>query len=255
MTFPALVVAVLVTQAPEPAPFLGEFQIEDRAQARLGPATPLTVTVRIPATQLRPRELDRRFRLRHPEADTVRFEVRGYPASRDPLLPRHRRPSFVIDYDQKPVQALRERFLAQGKPPTLEALTAFVDQSIVKKNLSRGFDFASVVARRAEGDCTEHAVLLAALARSFRLPARVVLGLALVEGTEGLKAFGHAWVEVREGKHWKPADAALRGVTELQYLPLNVLEDESASYLGAAIRQGSLMAVQGLVLEDAPPGE
>ncbi|MDQ3265154.1 MAG: transglutaminase domain-containing protein [Myxococcota bacterium] len=135
---------------------------------------------------------------------------------------------------------------------TLTALVTAV--LIVKKNLRRAFDFASVVARRAEGDCTEHAVLLAALARSFQIPTRVVLGLALVEGKEGLKAFGHAWVEYRDGKHWRPADAALRGVTELQYLPLNVLEDESASYLGVAIRQGSLMAVQGLLLEDGPPG-
>ena len=39
---------------------------------------------------------------------------------------------------------------------------------------------AAEVARSREGDCTEHAVLLAALARARGIPARVAMGLVYV---------------------------------------------------------------------------
>jgi transglutaminase-like putative cysteine protease len=43
-----------------------------------------------------------------------------------------------------------------------------------------------------EGDCNEHAVLFAALARAVGLPARVVAGAVYLDGA----FFYHAWCEV-----------------------------------------------------------
>ena len=58
-----------------------------------------------------------------------------------------------------------------------------------------------------EGDCTEHAVFLAALARARGIPARVAIGLVYVGR---LQAFGyHMWTEVYVDKRWIPVDATL----------------------------------------------
>lgn len=57
---------------------------------------------------------------------------------------------------------------------------------------------------RGSGDCTEHAVLFAALARAAGIPARLVTGL--VYGDE--RFLYHAWVEVWLGS-WLPVDPAL----------------------------------------------
>jgi transglutaminase-like putative cysteine protease len=62
---------------------------------------------------------------------------------------------------------------------------------------------AREVLRSRRGDCNEHAVLLAALARAAGVPARVVAGL-IVTG-DGVFAW-HAWNELWLGE-WVSADA------------------------------------------------
>ena len=53
-----------------------------------------------------------------------------------------------------------------------------------------------------EGDCNEHAVLFAALARAAGIPVKVVLGVVYLEG----RFYYHAWNEVYIGK-WVPVDS------------------------------------------------
>jgi transglutaminase-like putative cysteine protease len=97
--------------------------------------------------------------------------------------------------------------------------------------MARGWDLASVVARSGAGDCTEHAVLLAALARSVGRPARVVVGVLLAVTGDGVAAFGHAWAEIHDGKVWQVVDATpVAEQGRVRYLPLFALEDESAGY-------------------------
>ena len=63
------------------------------------------------------------------------------------------------------------------------------------------------MAESREGDCTEHAVLLAALARACGIPARVAIGLVYVDQAGG---FGyHMWTEMYLSGHWIPLDATL----------------------------------------------
>jgi hypothetical protein len=63
------------------------------------------------------------------------------------------------------------------------------------------------VLRSLKGDCSEAAVLTAALLRAAGVPSRVVLGFA----TLGRGVFiGHAWTEAYVGGHWLGLDAALR---------------------------------------------
>lgn len=55
------------------------------------------------------------------------------------------------------------------------------------------------------GDCSEHALLFVALARSADIPARIVGGL--VYAGDDLSLFGwHAWAEIHDGSQWVSVD-------------------------------------------------
>jgi transglutaminase-like putative cysteine protease len=63
------------------------------------------------------------------------------------------------------------------------------------------------VLRNRTGDCNEHAVLFAALARASDIPTRIAIGLVYSDTLEG---FGyHAWPEVYVGVTWYPMDPTL----------------------------------------------
>lgn len=69
------------------------------------------------------------------------------------------------------------------------------------------FGASPEVLRNLTGDCSEAAVLTAALLRARGVPARIALGFASV----GRGVFiGHAWCEARLGGAWVGVDAALR---------------------------------------------
>ena len=102
---------------------------------------------------------------------------------------------------------------------------------LIEASDERDWDLASVVARRRRGDCSEHAVLTAALARLQGIPARVVVGVALVSDENSHGAFGHAWAEMLEDGKWKVADAALFDLkATVRYVPIGLMEDEGMGY-------------------------
>jgi transglutaminase-like putative cysteine protease len=168
--------------------------------------------------------------------DSVRVRLAQYRPVIGDRPQAYTRPSFVIDYDDPAfaVAASEARAWLESKPtePRAEALTAFVADYIKKKNRMHGFDLASVVARRREGDCTEHAVLLAAVLRANAIAARVVIGVALLEMGGRPCAFGHAWAEAWVSNAWKPFDAAAGAAAHR--LGLFAVTNESAGY-GAAL--------------------
>ena len=61
------------------------------------------------------------------------------------------------------------------------ALRDLVHMHISSKHLSTAYASASETARTGSGDCTEHAVLLAAVLKARSIPARVCHGLVYVE--------------------------------------------------------------------------
>ncbi|NLW51185.1 MAG: transglutaminase domain-containing protein [Candidatus Brocadiaceae bacterium] len=92
-------------------------------------------------------------------------------------------------------------------------IEAYVREAITGKNLSLGFATAAEAAEQKAGDCTEHAVLAAAMARAAGMPSRVVGGLVYVDELPGTGGGGfgyHMWTEVFVGE-WFPIDAALGG--------------------------------------------
>lgn len=83
----------------------------------------------------------------------------------------------------------------------------YVHENLKKKNFSTALASAAEVAKSLQGDCTEHAVLLAAMLRARNIPSRIAVGLVYVEK---LSSFGgHMWTEAWLGGEWVPLDATL----------------------------------------------
>ena len=157
----------------------------------------------------------------------MRLEVGGYAgvAEIDPAV--YLKPSPVLNHDDPAVQAwlepLRRARLAGGVSATAEFLRQEVHRNIQSKDLSVGFATASDVARTKQGDCTEHAVLLAAMFRGAGIPSRCVSGLVYADQFAGHESiFGYhmwtqAWIDQdgdgpRPGR-WLDYDATLPGDT------------------------------------------
>jgi hypothetical protein len=113
-----------------------------------------------------------------------------------------------------------------------------VFDAIKKKNFGVGFATASEVAMNLEGDCSEHAVLLAALCRAAGIPSRVVGGLIYADllaprASEGKGGFGfHLWTEVFVGS-WVALDATLGdGFADATHIALakSALESEASIF-------------------------
>jgi transglutaminase-like putative cysteine protease len=100
-----------------------------------------------------------------------------------------------------------------------EAIRRFVHGAISTKSLDVGFATASETARTREGDCSEHAVLLAALLRASGIPARVASGLVYADSFAGEQnIFGyHMWSQAlleQDGQwRWIDLDATLGETT------------------------------------------
>ncbi len=152
-----------------------------------------------------------------------------------PPADTHRRSSFVIDYNEPAVGELVSTLRAElGEAPSIPALTQFVYEHIDDKHYRSSFDLASRVALTGSGDCTEHAVLLTALARATGKAARVVLGVQLAESRDKHVAFGHAWSEIHDGNAWQVADATIstqqEDILRVRYLPIISLDNEGPGY-------------------------
>jgi hypothetical protein len=143
----------------------------------------------------------------------------GAPA--DPATAADREPNNWIQSDNPKIIALAKEAAGEETDPwrTAVKLEQFVHKYINRTDYSQAFASAAEVLDTREGDCTEYAVLLAALCRARGIPARVAIGLVYVPSVQG---FGyHMWTEIfidksplplGEGKgegKWIPIDATL----------------------------------------------
>ncbi len=152
----------------------------------------------------------------------------------DATLKNYLRASPIVDINDARIKRHARKAIQGAKTPAekADALRRYVTEYVAMKDLDVGFATASEVIRNRRGDCSEHAVLLAALARSAGLPARGVAGLVQVPA--GIlppgkgSAFGyHMWTQVHIDGQWVDIDAAMRqtdcDVTHvaLTIMPLN----------------------------------
>ncbi|MBU4271922.1 MAG: transglutaminase family protein [Planctomycetes bacterium] len=148
-------------------------------------------------------------------AEITVYAIRPGQAAGNPDAPAEQptdddlRPNNFIQSDDPLIRANAQKAAGDEKDPwrAAVALERFVHDEVKDKNFTQAFATAAEVARSREGDCTEHAVYLAALARARGIPARLAIGLVYIEGR---RAFGfHAWTEVYVKDRWIPIDGTL----------------------------------------------
>ena len=179
---------------------------------------------------------------RRQDDGTILLTVASVEAPADALIP-------CLDDDPDLRQALQaSRFvnaddpdiIAAARSGIVDAFTAAEAAAILEdhvaayietKDLSVGYATASEVFASRQGDCTEHAVLLAAMCRAVGIPTQVISGIAYVEafGDSGPCFLGHAWVRCYIGDRWVHYDAALEG-HDAGHIAL-ATGDESSSFL------------------------
>lgn len=136
------------------------------------------------------------------------------PAMIGKVEPEFLESSQYLQVDDPLVQQHATAAAGQRTDPgaVARAMERYVHEKLTKKNFSTALASAGEVARTLEGDCTEHAVLLAAMLRVKKIPARVAVGLVYVEGPSAFG--GHMWTEAYLNETWIPLDATLaRGGT------------------------------------------
>lgn len=137
-------------------------------------------------------------------------------ARRRPGLTSELSPSTSIQSDDPTIKA-KARDIVAGCEDAVTAARVLLDwvYRSLRKQATASFPNAVDVLRDMRGDCNEHAVLYAALARAAGIPARVVVGLVYLEGA----FYYHAWNEV-DLDGWMPVDPTFgefpAGVMRLQ---------------------------------------
>ncbi len=130
--------------------------------------------------------------------------------------------SFELPYrgDDKAMDLAATAFVQSDHPRLLETADRILDGETNARNAAvrlrrwvfRTIEKAAVasipnalqVLEMGRGDCNEHAVLFAGLARAAGLPTRIEAGVVYAEGV----FLYHAWNEVWLGKKWVSVDAA-----------------------------------------------
>jgi hypothetical protein len=111
----------------------------------------------------------------------------------------------LIQSDHPDIQSKAKEIVSSGDPDNLKAinLIKWINQNIQKRPVL-SVPSALEVLRNRVGDCNEHAVLLAALARASGIPAQVEAGLVYQKG----RFYYHAWNVLYLGT-WVTADATM----------------------------------------------
>jgi hypothetical protein len=130
------------------------------------------------------------------------------PESTPPEVKRYLQGGFHLNLAEPRLVELLDRCrLKTVESIGVLCLESMVDRYIENKSLAYGFAGLDEILEGRAGDCTEHALLLAALLRKAGFPARLAYGLILTE----IGFIGHAWVELFAGGSWHWLDPSFPG--------------------------------------------
>lgn len=113
-------------------------------------------------------------------------------------------PSSYIQSDNAAIRAASKDLKRASELETLKAACSMVHSHISSPEHGTYLS-ASEAFLSKKGDCTEHAVLLAAMSRCLGMPSRVVSGILF----NGYDFVLHSWAEVMCDGRWTVADAAM----------------------------------------------
>jgi hypothetical protein len=138
----------------------------------------------------------------------------------DPAVLEATKPTRFLQSDDKRIVELARKAVGNTRDAAEAArrIESFVAGYISNKSLSVGYASAIEVLESRQGDCSEFAVLTAALCRAVGIPAQVAVGVAYVEDFGGIEGFGgHAWTQAYltdargQNGRWVGLDAAFKG--------------------------------------------
>lgn len=148
------------------------------------------------------------------KTDHQRLRERVSDLSSESFLHEYLQSNIILNLDDPELHTLLERSQAMQHPRTSKRaakLREFVSEFIENKGLNIGFATSYEICRKPEGDCTEHAVLLAALGRLAGIPTRVASGLAYLpyyDGQEDRMGY-HMWTQFYMDGQWVDFDSAM----------------------------------------------
>jgi len=131
--------------------------------------------------------------------------------SRDAEVAESLKANEYIQSNDEKIISLARTAVGDTKDAAIAAarIEKFVNGYIAEKDLSVGYASASEVAVSRQGDCTEHAVLTAAMCQAAGIPARLCFGIVYADVflDRGNIFGGHAWTQVYIGREWIDLDA------------------------------------------------
>jgi len=138
---------------------------------------------------------------------TLRVRADAQPAHTGrPPGPECLAASPYIQSDDADIRAAAREAAGEGTPQErARRIARWVHKAVHRKDYRVSFASAKEVLLSREGDCTEHAVLTAALLRAEGIPSRVTVGVAYWKESFAY----HMWTEAYLGG-WIPLDATLR---------------------------------------------
>jgi len=110
-----------------------------------------------------------------------------------------------IQKDDPEIAGAVQRIVPAEKPTILDAVTRIhrhLQDNMANRNFS-GFTDALTALRLGEASCNGKSRLFVAMLRKLNIPARLVGGLVMQQGS---KRTSHQWVEVYINGHWVPFD-------------------------------------------------
>ena len=159
---------------------------------------------------------DGRQEIKNIQGNTFELHVRAKPRLETGDQPSRPKQEFLqscyfINSDDAKVKAHAKAAIGSATDPWEKArrIEHWVNIHMTNKNFTEAFATSDEVARTLEGDCTEHAVLAAAMCRAAGVPSRGAVGLLYVDASNGPVMGFHMWAEVWVDGQWLPIDATL----------------------------------------------
>lgn len=166
------------------------------------------------------------------------------------------RPTRWLQSDHPRLRSIAAPFahMAISDAQKMQRLAIRTRQLMPRVEFGGHYSALDTIVRRA-GDCTEAAVLLAALGRAIRIPTRVVSGLVYSRYNyhgAGNVFVPHSWVLAYVDGEWRSFDAAL-DTFDSTHIAL-VIGDGDARSIEAANQLASLLQWQGMTEVRPRPG-
>ena len=199
----------------------------------------------------------------HPRGEHENLEVevdpeRGSAVNPDLNRSVHLAATAILDSEDPEVLRFARNADRPGRSDLARAraLRSAVHRHVVRKDLATAFATAGETVRSRSGDCSEHAVLLAAALRAVGIPSRMVNGLVWISRrNEPAGVFlWHMWTQAVIDGEWVDLDATLGGARAFHpgHLAVSVADGSQASMEAGG--RAMLEIFGGIEIEVLPSG-